>query len=268
MKLFVSYIVFDGIELLEASINQIRDQVDIIQVIYQNTSWFNKQILKEDLEILYDLKKRKLIDKLDCFTNFKFVDLNSTHYIRIIKRYETAKRDFGLKTARLEKATHFMSMDVDEFYKPIEFYKAKEIVEENDFELTSCKFINYVNTPEYQRGYDSKVVPFICKINEYSRIGQGFFAECDPTRGITPGENTFEFNPGLISMHHMETVRKNLKHKYESTTRYNLKRNEIDKLVENIKGSTTTVNFGGIIYPGFKEAQKLVKVENYFNIQI
>jgi len=265
MKLFASYNVFDGIELLESSINQIRELTDIIQVTYQTTSWFNKPVLPDDLDILNDLKNKKLIDRLDCFTNFVPLPNYSKYNIMLSKKYETNKREFGLKSALQEKATHFISLDVDEFYKPIEFYRAKEIIKENNFDLTACKFINYVKTPEYHRGYDPKYVPFICKINEQSIMGNNFFVTCDPTRGISPGKNTFDFNEGLITMHHMEMVRKNLKHKYESTTRLIFDRNKLDTLVNKIDNAGNTINFNGIVFPALKD-QTLYKVENYFNI--
>lgn len=267
MRLLVSYIVFDGIELLESSINQIRDQVDIIHVVYQNVSWFNKQILQKDVNILIDLKNRRLIDKLECFTNFKPLTDTTQNSVRISKQYEIKKRELGLKSAIQEHATHFMSMDVDEFYKNEDFYRAKEIIKENDFDLTSCRFINYVKTAEYHRGYDPKFVPFICKINNISKIGSGFFVQCDPTRGISPGVNNFEFSEGLITMHHMETVRINLKNKYESTTRFHFNRSQIDTLVNAVNNSNENVNFAGIIYPSLRD-QKLTKVENIFDIKI
>lgn len=270
MRLFASYIVYDGIELLEQSINQIRNQCDIIQVIYQNVSWFNKPIPKESIDILHNLKNKGIIDLLDCFNNFRPLDkslINTPHYIKVAKQYETKKREFGLRTALNNNATHFISLDVDEFYKQEDFYFAKEIIKENNFDLTACRFINYVKSPEYHRGYDSKYVPFICKINDKSRMGVGFFIDCDPTRGITPGINTYTFNEGLLTMHHMETIRKDLKTKYESTTRLYFDRNKIDDLINNINSSTDKVNFNGIIYPSLKE-QTLTKVDNYFNIKL
>ena len=58
MRLGVSYNVFDGEELLEESISKIRDNVDFICVVYQNTSNFGE--FRDDLEpFLYDLNTRK-----------------------------------------------------------------------------------------------------------------------------------------------------------------------------------------------------------------
>ena len=69
MILGVSYSVFDGIELLESSIKQIRQHVDFIDVQYQLKSWFGKPIKLKDMQTLLDLQNRGLIDSLSLFNN-------------------------------------------------------------------------------------------------------------------------------------------------------------------------------------------------------
>jgi len=266
MKLGVSYIVFDGVELLEHSIKQIRGHVDFLQVIYQDQSWFGHPIPSESLAELDKLKRRGLIDSLIKFTQFKPVQPGSAFRS---KAYERAKRQLGLRSCLSAGCTHYLCMDVDEFYIEDEFKKAKETVSVKRYTSTAVRFINYVNHPTLHRGYDSNSVPFICKIGPNSKMDSKFFTKCDPTRGIIPtGGGTHLFKPSDITMHHMETVRKNLSLKYRSTTRALFNRSKTNELVSNIKSvkeDTKMFSFNKIIYPKTPGTQ-LKKVDNIFNI--
>jgi len=269
MKLGVSYTVFDGIELLEHSIKQIRNHVDFIHVAYQKYSWFNKAMSIEDFNTLNRLKTIGLIDSLECFTDFKIIKLNTSN-IQISKKYETEKRQFGMNACLKTGCTHFISMDVDEFYIADEFKKAKNIIVENNISQSSCSFINYVKLPIYTRGIDGSTVPFICKVNNYSNMSKYFFTKCDPTRGITDNIRGAKkkFTKDIILMHHMETVRKDLTKKYESTTRAIFNRSRTKDLVKGIKSvnkQTNMFSFDKIIFPGTPPV-KLKETDNIFNI--
>jgi hypothetical protein len=272
MKLGVSYIVFDGVELLESSIKQIRNHVDFIQVIYQTTSWFGKKIPSADLDDLRKLKHSSLIDELTPFTDFSPLSDTTQRSIVTAKSYERAKRQLGLNTCLRQKCTHYLCMDADEFYTTEEFKNAKHQIIHSNLTATSVKFINYVNIPTLHRGMESRMtVPFICKIDSSSKMVRSFFTPCDPTRGISntgPKSSFHSFAPSVITMHHMETVRKNLLLKYESTTRSIFNRVRTDELVNNIKTvneETDRFGFNGIIFPKTPEG-KLYKAENIFDI--
>jgi len=55
MKLGISYNVFDGEELLESSIRQIRNQVDYVSVVYQKVSNFGKECNENLIDNLNNL---------------------------------------------------------------------------------------------------------------------------------------------------------------------------------------------------------------------
>lgn len=270
MKLGISYTVFDGIELLEYSIKQIREHVDFIHVAYQDISWFGLPILQEDRETLDRLHRKKLIDSLEKFSNFKNLGKVDTRKIGTSKLFERKKRQFGLNACLNKGCTHFMSMDVDEFYKAGEFAAAKQMIIDEDLSLTSCRFINYVNLPIYHRGYDTATVPFICKIGSKSKMVKGFFTRCDPTRGMTKmvkGKN-LKIPSNVITMHHMETVRKDLYRKYSSTTRSIFQRNKTAQLVNSIKSvgpKVKKIDFKKIIFPSLKTIA-LEECDNFFKI--
>jgi len=269
MKLGVSYTVFDGVELLEHSIKQIKQHVDFVHVAYQTQSWFGKPASTEDINKLKCLKSIGLIDSLECFNDFQIIKPVSVG-IQTSKSYETKKRQFGLNACLRNGCTHFISMDVDEFYRTEEFKKAKDFVIENNISQSACRFINYVKEPIYTRGMDSSHVPFICKVDRASKMSKIFFAKCDPTRGITDNFRGIKkvLPRDIITMHHMETVRKDLTKKYESTTRAIFNRSRTKDLVDGIKSvndKTIMFSFNKIIFPGTPPV-KLNKVDNIFNI--
>jgi hypothetical protein len=271
-KLGAVYIVFDGIELLEKSILQIRKHVDYVNVIYQKVSWFNKPIKPEDLKILNSLTSLKLIDELTEFTAFKPRLDYSNNSIKESKKYETLKRQKGLLNCLKVGCTHHICMDVDEFYISSEFESAKKIIYSDNIDYSACKYINYV-TPNLHRGLGEMHVPFICKINNSSSHGPSFITRVDSTRGITTKNILISkkiiFSPSIIKMHHMETVRINLYSKYESTSRLNLDRGRLHKLVEIVKtakdNDSNIINFEKILNPGNSE-NALIYVDNIFDI--
>jgi len=269
MKLGVAYIVFDGIELLEKSIIQIREHVDFITIIYQHRSWFGDLINPSDLKILQSLKNKGLVDSLIEFKKFIPVKHKSIKGITGSKYYETIKRQLGLKTCLLNGCTHYLCMDVDEFYISSEFKKAKKIIISNNYARTAVRFLNYVNIPIIHRGIDPNSVPFICKIDNNSKLGSSFFVRCDPTRGITNGSNiNHSFNQNIITMHHMETVRKDLFKKYNSTTRKIFKRERTSELINELRkvnSESSSFSFNKIIFPATGKIN-LHKVNNIFNI--
>ena len=59
MKLGISYNLFDGEELLEKSINQIRNLVDYISVVYQITSNYGNPCDSELVSLLQKLQSLK-----------------------------------------------------------------------------------------------------------------------------------------------------------------------------------------------------------------
>jgi hypothetical protein len=269
MKLGVSYILFDGVELLESSIRQIREHVDHITVIYQKTSWFGDRVPSNISPELSRLVNIKLVDQIIEFRNFTPKRSKTRNDILAVKDFERAKRQVGLDNALAHGCTHYLCMDIDEFYKPSEFKAAKDLIIKEDYASTAVSFINYVNVPTIHRGYDPNRVPFICKIEKDSKMSKFFFVRCDPTRGILNGLNkTIDFDPNIITMHHMETVRKDLALKYHSTTRGIFDRERTPELVERIKQvskNTQVFDFNKIIFPGVVESE-LTHCENIFNI--
>ena len=69
MKLGISYMVFDGEELLKFATKSIRDVVDFISVTYQPISYFGNKSNESFLDDLYGLQKIGLIDEIIFYDN-------------------------------------------------------------------------------------------------------------------------------------------------------------------------------------------------------
>lgn len=209
----VSYSVWDGEELLEASINSIRKNVDYINVVWQKQSWF-KEPCSENLEpLLLSLKERGLIDELILFEPDFSIKANQN---------EINKRNAGLKHARKAGCTHFMPMDADEFYISEEFENAKEYIMNFNLTHTACNQLVYT-TLDIRNTFPSD-----CFITFFHKITgrEKFVNNCcypspwlvDPTRQIPIKFNSKVAFLHMVKMHHLSGVRKDIVKKYRNSS--------------------------------------------------
>ena len=126
MKLGISYNLFDGEELLETSIKSVRKSAYHISVVYQLISNSGEKRSDDIVSLLKDLKKRHLIDEFSLF------ETDATKPANVNERN---KRLVGLKIARKAGCTHYLSLDVDEFYHYDEIEKAKLFIERKNYFL-------------------------------------------------------------------------------------------------------------------------------------
>jgi hypothetical protein len=257
MKLGISYNLFDCEELLESSIKQIRSEVDYINVVYQKISNFGQECSPELIPLLEDLKLKGLIDEL---FEYQPVFNNGPHY------NEITKRNIGLDISKNAACTHHMSMDSDELYKTDEFRNMKKIVEEGDYDSSSCQMSTYYKTPTHRLDpKEDYYVTLIFKIEENKKFIMGFPFPTfvDPTRRM-PTIKTKMFRRNQIEMHHMSYVRKDISTKItNSSARMNFNQyipEFLDKF-NNWKDGDDALLLGSP-----PKSYKLVKVENTFNI--
>lgn len=238
MILAAGYVVFDGLETLEASIRSIRSNVDHVIVSYQLISWSGTRASADLIPTLEDLKARGLIDHLIEFKEFTPHPLKTANEVMAAKRFELAKRQGCLELAKSLGATHYMSMDADECYRADELAWAKQQIEETNLDATAVHYINYV-TPTLHRGHSRWLIPFIYRITQAAKhhTGQRIFRGVDPTRGLLDESycKSRIFERDLISMHHMEMVRKDLAQKYHASSRYFHDRNAIPGLAYDVR---------------------------------
>lgn len=223
MKVGVSYNVFDGEELLEASINCIRSNVQHISVVYQTNSNFGNPASSDLKETLERLKGKGLVDELYYYEP----DIQLKPH-----KNEKRKRDIGLKLAKKAGCTHFISMDTDEFYDGNEFKYALNYIALHNIKVSAVKALEYLKEPTNQligaytfapencEFYDF-YFPFIIKISKFKiqKHGLGYFpCYTDPTRKLFHNGRFKLFSMQEITLHHMSTIRTDLTKKYGNTS--------------------------------------------------
>lgn len=264
MILGASYNFFNGEEHLRASVRSIRNEVDHISVVYQKVSNRGNLISEEALDALSDLQHEGLIDSLCLYEPDLF---------KPAVENERIKRQIGIDVARSEGMTHFLSIDADEFYRDKELRAAKDFIEKNRILNTSVYSYMHILTPNW-RARDCTNVSFITKLTKRTMIRKTYFVgSVDPTRRIvTPGplsiycsfppfwRNHYHFDDNVISMYHMNLVRKDgLRSKFNnSSTNNELFFRDLENLFCNwVPGDT-------FIFPG-KGRLGVKFVENEFN---
>jgi hypothetical protein len=226
MKLGISYNVFDGEELLEGSIKQIRESVDYISVVYQTISNFGSSCNSELLSILEKLKVKKLVDEIILYSP----TFLSPHID------ETKKRQIGLEYSIKNGCSHHMSMDTDEYYEENNFKNLKKIIIDGDYDSSYCQMLTYYKTWEYVlEPPEDYYVPLIYKINKNTHFKYGGLSPVlvDPTRKISNLNNPIVLKREQIQMHHGSYIRKDMRKKLENSTANVNFKNDIDKIVEH-----------------------------------
>ena len=226
IKWGASYNVFDGIELLEASIDLIRPHVDFISVVYQTVSNLGNPV--EDLqqeELLKSLVASKKVDKLIKYRpQFEL----GPHY------NEVKKREIGAAASQQVGCHYHLSLDCDEFYLGNELQYVKQYYLDNQLEGGYCQMLTYYKSTKYILDPPEDYgVPLFFDISR----GQNYVWNapapilCDPTRKM-PVERSKIFDRSEIQMHHLSGVRKNYRQKISNSSAVINYRNQVDELVE------------------------------------
>jgi hypothetical protein len=213
MKLGVSYNLFDGEELLEPSARAIRKSAQYINVVYQNVSNRGEKHDKAPEGMLRELKLRGVIDEYVLYTP----DLS-----REPSYNEKKKRVIGFELVKKRGCSHFLGMDVDEFYYHEEVERAKEKILTWNIEISAVSHYEYVMKPEWKVAFEnySRFVPFICKTTVSQRVALDGYFPClvEPTRRVKGRGRFLLFPKQEIAMHHMTLVRIDLEKKLWNST--------------------------------------------------
>ena len=210
----VSYSVFDGQELLEASIRSIREHVNYVNVVYQTESWFGAPADKDLLPTLKRLVKKGLIDEL--------IEYKANPKINAGIQ-ERQKRNMGLRAARRAGVNYFMTMDADEFYDGTEFELAKKNIVQGGITHSFCGITQYGVVPTEQIiAPPPSFVHFMSKIGFFSRLDKNPRTIClvDPSRRLSRYSlfgDKYYFLSG-IQMHHYTYIRKNVAGKMRNSS--------------------------------------------------
>ncbi len=272
-RLGVAYNVFDGEELLEASVRSIRSVADYIVVVYQTTSNFREAASEELIPLLEKLKRQGLID--DMYLYCPQFSHSDDHY------NERYKRDIGLELVKRAGCDYFLSMDTDEFYHAEQVKEAIDFIYDEKIGSSAVNIIEYLREPTNQlvNGYTfapiacksdyNFYVPFIMKIHRFKKqrhSGVHFPCLVDPTRGLNNRERFYLFEKHKVAMHHMCTVRRDLARKYaNSNLRKAYQDKELAELQEKILGFDFDKN---LVEVSIFNGVYVQKVPNVFEINI
>ena len=227
IKLGVSYNLFDGFELLEGSIKQIRQHVDYVSVVYQTISNFGNPCDPELIPLLERLKSEGLIDEL-----FEYSPkINKGGHFN-----EIQKRNIGLALSQGAGCTHHMSMDSDEYYLPSEFESLKKTIIDGDYDSSYCQMQTYYKSWEYALDPpETYYVSLIFKIKSDSNfvLMAPSPVLVDPTRRMSPTEKHIVFERKDIQMHHGSYIRDNIRVKLTNSSASVNFTKDIDKIVNH-----------------------------------
>lgn len=204
MMLAAIYNVWDGEELLIASMKSIEAHIDLFVIVYQNVSNFGEPhcpLTPEIKEFFADNKKQVIT-----------YDYAPGILGGIIN--EKAKRQIGIDIAMDWGATHFLHMDCDEFFE--DFGKSKKEYEDGGHSGSVCSIFTYFKKPTWRlENLDGYFVPFIHKLNKDTKCGMSSYSfYVDPTRGINDSDIVALTTP----MHHFSWVRHNIERKVRNSS--------------------------------------------------
>ncbi|SFA86043.1 hypothetical protein SAMN05421688_1239 [Poseidonocella pacifica] len=207
MILSGSYNFFNGEEHLVASLRSVRGSFEHISLVWQGVSNSGVAISPSALEALSTARNLGLVDD---FIEY-MPDLSLPRRVN-----ELAKRKLGLSAARRVRATHFMTLDADEFYREGEMLAARKFVLENRITSSSVGSFMHVARPQY-RTQDLTNCAFITKITPFTRLGSKKrypVAHVDSTRKIAVWPRRHHHFPVQeVAMFHMNLVRYDLENK-------------------------------------------------------
>src|SRR5262249_21123885 len=109
--------LFDGHELLAPLVASLRDQVAHLSVVYQTVSFWGNAAADTLWSSIEALVRDGRIDDVRHYDGSARLGWSA-------KEQEAEKRTLGLELARNAGATHYLSLDVDEFYRPDELRRA------------------------------------------------------------------------------------------------------------------------------------------------
>lgn len=226
-RLCVNINAFDASELIEPMLKEIRDQIDCVNALYQELSYWKNPMAKEDLD---ELKRLKSIGLIDNLIEFK------PNFSKYSREQECDKRNMGIEWAKENGYSHVISMDADELYDAEEFRKAKALIDKKGYTVTYCSYVNYYKDFDHYLVYPFRpLVPFIHSTYfKYTYDGPAP-GPTDPTRRINNPMNlgTYIFTDDEIRMNHAAWIRKDIRKKLENWSAKNyFKPDLIDKAVE------------------------------------
>jgi len=251
MKLCFAYTVFNGFELLQGSINQIKDHVDEIVICFQDVS--NRGNFNGEIE--------NQIDQLEGVSIIKFVpDLKAD-----TKTNELNKHNLMIDAARHLHCTHIIVSATDHYYKSDEFIQAIGLGQNYDSTFTSM--YTYYKNPTWQLlPIEDYKMPFIMKIYPESKFVKSvrYPVLIDPSVKINTVGRFHVFSESQIMMHHYSMVRNNIEEKFVNAASPTMAQIKSAGYIDEFENYNAESDNGIKYFQG----RKIKVVDNYFSIQV
>lgn len=248
MKLVAIYNVWDGEELLRGSINCLYQHVDLFIIVWQNISNTGEE---------YSPRLADHIPQNCIIVPHKYSpDLN----VKPMQN-EINKRNIGIEIAKSYGCTHFLHVDVDEYYE--DFGTALMQYKQSKASGSVCRLYTYFKEPTLRfETPDEYYVPFIHELKPDTTSGYKqtpYKFHVDHTRAVN--NDDIVLLPDVF-MHHFSWVRKDIERKARnSSAARNIKRTTLvqDYLSPDITEGSIVKDYHG---------KKLIRVPNTFNINL
>jgi hypothetical protein len=252
MKLAACYTVFDGAELLEASMKAIESQVDFFVICWQHKSNNGNRIKASDLAKVHRLRGDNII----------IVQYEPN--IGNAKQKERDKHNKMIQVAREYGATHFLMAACDHFYLDYEFEFAKRLCEVMDWDATFTAMYTYYKDPTWQlTPIETYFMPFICKLYPETRIERipRFPLLVDPSVQMNTWIKYYLFKEFEIMLHHYSMIRKDIEGKFKNAASP-WRPAQVAEFTQEWNGYDINGN------PGVKyfQGRKIKVVNDYFNL--
>ncbi|KAJ9439620.1 hypothetical protein DIPPA_23238 [Diplonema papillatum] len=183
MRLGIGYNVFDGEELLEASVRSVRGSAAWVVVVYQTVSNFGAACSAALVPTLRALRRAGLVDELVEYTADDAAFAAKEQRDQVVSPYaaatrgasiqpqflhETAKRNAGLSACLARGCDYYLSMDADEFYTQDQLSSALAFMEAHpQYEASVCPIRYYFKSPclELLPVDEEIYVPFVYRVS-------------------------------------------------------------------------------------------------------
>lgn len=213
-------VAFDGTEHISNIVEEIKPFLKYVVVGLQVKSYNGEVMDPTDMNEIIKLKDQGIID------DYIFVDLDESKEPRA---RETDKRNFLIDTIEKNGCSHALIIDSDEFYSARDFEKALDQIDEENMEITYCRYVNYYYDYLHYLVYpfeEGNYVPFVSSVKyRFKYNGTDFPKPSDPTRRYerprikdSDGKEYYtvkyhELPWKTIKMHHLSWLRANINKK-------------------------------------------------------
>ncbi len=221
-RLAACYTVYNGIELLEDSINSIKNNVDEIIIAYQTTSNYG-EINNDFLEWKEKNKEYHYV-----FFNPSFLGRKDN-----AKFNEANKHQLLIQKARKLKCTHWFLSATDHLYKHDEVEYVKKEIKKNNYKTTFTKLKTYFKENYYcLQPLEHYYMPFICSTDVNIKYCGWSPVKVDAAIKFDKKYTYKCFSEEEILMHHYSYLRYDIENKLKNAAAKRNWENKIPYIID------------------------------------